>query len=61
MVEARGVEPLSKNLSTSLSPGAVDYFGISHFPHPKANQLAPGVGSFIIHGALKALRTHVLR
>ena len=29
------------------------------FPHPGANRHAQGLGSFIMHGALKALRTHV--
>ena len=29
------------------------------FPHPGASRHARGLGSFIVHGALKALRTHV--
>ena len=55
MVEVRGVEPLSESTSSETSPGADDYL---NFPMPGASRHARGFGSFIIHGALKALRTH---
>ena len=56
MVEARGVEPLSENTSPWASPGADDLFT---FPLPCAARQAHGFSSFIVHGALKALRAHV--
>ena len=31
------------------------------FPYPDVNAHTSGFGSFIVHGALKALRTHVRR
>ena len=31
------------------------------FPHPSVGTHTHGLGSFIVHGALKALRTHVRR
>lgn len=58
MVEVRGVEPLSESTSSETSPGAGDYLS---FPMPGASRHAQGFGSFIVHGALKALRTHVRR
>ena len=56
VVEARGVEPLSENTSPWASPGADDLFT---FPLPCAARQAHGFSSFIVHGALKALRAHV--
>ena len=56
LVEARGVEPLSENTSPWASPGADDLFT---FPLPRAARQAHGFSSFIVHGALKALRAHV--
>ena len=55
MVEVRGVEPLSESTSSGTSPGADDYL---NFPGPGASRHARGFGSFIMRGALKALRTH---
>ena len=55
-MEARGVEPLSENTSPWASPGADDLFT---FPLPCAARQAHGFSSFIVHGALKALRAHV--
>lgn len=54
-MEAGGVEPPSENVLTETSPGAD---GFLRFPSQSANRHAQRVGSFIIHGALKALRTH---
>jgi len=53
-----GVEPPSESTLTEISPGADGYFGEPNrlFPLPKASHHALGSGSFIIHGALKALR-----
>ena len=53
MVEVRRVELLSESTSSETSPGADDYL---NFPMPGASRHARGFGSFIIHGALKALR-----
>ena len=60
LVEMGGVEPPSESTLTEISPGADGYFGdpCRLFPLPKASRHALGSGSFIIHGALKALRTH---
>ncbi len=55
MVEAGGVEPPSENTFTGTSPGAD---GSLDFPSQSASRHARWVGSFMIHGALKALRTH---
>lgn len=55
MVEAGGVEPPSENVLTGTSPGAD---GLLKFPSQSASRHAQRVGSFIIHGTLKALRTH---
>ena len=44
MVEARGVEPLSENLSARLSPSAADHF---RFPRPIPYRQGMGFGSFI--------------
>ena len=59
MVEARGVEPLSESDSAELSPGAGGISALRRFPCPAADRQAGRSGSFIIHGALKALRAHV--
>lgn len=56
MVEARGVEPLSENLFTEISPGAADDL---KFPLLSARRQAQRFGSFICHATLKALRSHV--
>ena len=60
MVEARGIGPLSENTSVKTSPGADGYFGSPRFPYRDASRHASRFGSFIVHGTLKALRTHVL-
>lgn len=44
MVESRGVEPLSENLSARLSPSAADHF---RFPRPIPYRQGMGFGSFI--------------
>ena len=61
LVEARGVEPLSESTSKETSPGAAGCFweSVSLFPSIQASRHACISGSFMIHGALKALRTHV--
>jgi len=55
-----GVEPPSESTLTEISPGADGYFGeLNHlFPSQKASRHALKSGSFIIHGAIKALHTH---
>ena len=53
MVEARGIEPLSENLSTKLSPGA---FGQLDLPQPSADRQARGRGSTLVHGSVKCER-----
>ena len=55
MVEAAGVEPASESTSSEPSPGADD---IWKFPSDMENRHTIPVSSFIMHGALKALRTH---
>ena len=55
MVEASGVEPLSENNLTGTSPGADGFLG---FPRRSASRHALRFGSFMMHGTLKALRTH---
>lgn len=55
LVEAGGVEPPSENVLTGTSPGAD---GLLEFPSQSASRHAQRVGSFMMHGALKALRTH---
>ena len=55
LVEAGGVEPPSENVLTGTSPGAD---GLLRFPSQSASRHAQRVGSFMMHGALKALRTH---
>ena len=55
LVEAGGVEPPSENVLTGTSPGAD---GLLRFPSQSASRHALRVGSFMVHGALKALRTH---
>ncbi len=42
MVEATGIEPVSENLFTQLSPGGVALLG---FPSPNAERQAVGYGS----------------
>ena len=59
LVEARGVEPLSENASKGTSPGADACFGSPRFPSSPVKRQTGQSGSFIVHGALKALRTHV--
>ena len=59
VVEARRVELLSENASKGTSPGADACFGLPRFPLPPGNRQTGGSGSFMMHGALKALRTHV--
>jgi hypothetical protein len=60
MVEAGGIEPPSESALTGTSPGAEGYFTDLNplFPRSRASRHADGLGSFIVHGALKALRTH---
>ena len=61
VVEARGVEPLSENASRGSSPGADDCCGSLSPCSPRRGpkRQARASGSFIVHGALNALRTHV--
>ena len=56
MVEAGGIEPPSESASTGTSPGAGGSFT---FPYSGVDRHTQEFGSFMIHGALKALRTHV--
>jgi len=56
LVEVRGVEPLSENASTKISPGAVDSL---HSLTCAWIRQTHRLSSFIIHGELKALLTHV--
>jgi len=60
LVEMGGVEPPSESTLTGTSPGADSYFGEPNrlFPLLRANRHALRSGSFIMHGALKALHTH---
>ena len=54
MVEARGVEPLSENVSYKLSPGAVR---LLKFPPKNGGEQPFSFGSFMIHSTGKAYRT----
>jgi len=61
LVELAGVEPASESASSQTSPGADGYFGLS----PVSLTIMQTVtllwlGSFIMHGAGKAYRAHVL-
>ena len=59
MVEPAGIEPASESTSSEPSPGADGYSGL--MPNsPRHTQAVTriGLGSFIVRGALKALRTH---
>ena len=56
LVEARGVEPLSKSKFMQISPGAAVRL---RFPLRSAEQQALRVGSFMIHGRGKAWPPHV--
>ena len=56
VVEARGIEPLSENIFPKASPSAVCKL---KFPYQTAGRQAERLGSFIIHGSLKALTAHV--
>ena len=47
--------PVRKRFSRNFS-GRRRFFP---FPHPDVSRHTSGIGSFMIHGALKALRTHV--
>ena len=58
MVEVGGVEPPSESTSLRLSPGADRSL---EFPRAQVKGQTCAFGSFIVHGALKALRTHVHR
>ena len=56
LVEVRGVEPLSESILTGTSPGAG---GLLRFPCLSGSRHPQRLGSFIVHGVLKALRAHV--
>ena len=59
MVEARGVEPLSKNPSAALSPGAGGHFGLSPVSlAPSLTVRQRGSVASIMRGAHEAKRTH---
>jgi len=56
LVEVGGVEPPSESALQGASPGAdADLHSLTQAPHRQAQ----GFGSFMIHGAGKAYRTHV--
>ena len=55
MVEMGGIEPPSESTLTATSPGAD---GLLYFPRPGASRHAPGFGSFMMRGTVKAFRTH---
>ena len=48
--------PVRKQLGKTFSGRSL----LFTFPHPIGNKHSMGLGSFKMHGALKALRTHVL-
>ena len=48
--------PVRKQLGKNFSGCSL----LFTFPHPDGNKHPAGFGSFIMHGARKALRTHVL-
>ena len=48
--------PVRKQLDKTFSGCSL----LFTFPHPIGNKHSMGLGSFMMHGALKALRTHVL-
>ena len=56
-MELRGIEPLSESNLERTSPGAVCY--LHSLIRTGANTL-PNESSFMMHGTLKALRTHGL-
>ena len=59
VVEARGIEPLSENLFTQLSPGASHHLNL---PRTGAEGQAPDWGSTLVHGSVKCERAaHVHR
>jgi len=61
LVELGGIEPPSESTLTQTSPGADGYFGLSPIFLAIAQSVTRlWLGSFIIHGASKAYRTHVL-
>ena len=48
--------PVRKQLGKTFSGCSL----LFTFPYPTGNKHSVGLGSFMMHGALKALRTHVL-
>ena len=48
--------PVRKQLGKNFSGRSL----LFTFPHPVGNKHPTGLSSFMMHGALKALRTHVL-
>ena len=48
--------PVRKQLGKTFSGRSL----LFTFPHPIGNKHSMGLSSFMMHGALKALRTHVL-
>jgi len=61
LVEMGGVEPPSESTLTRTSPGADGYSGLSPFSLTLAQTVTRlRFGSFIMHGAGKTYRTHVL-
>ena len=58
MVEMRRIELLSENMSISLSTGLVCG---QDFPQKVFRKQSSFLGSFIVHGMLKALHTHIHR
>ena len=48
--------PVRKQLGRNFSGCSL----LFTFPHPGGNKHSTGISSFMMHGALKALRTHVL-
>ena len=58
LVDMRRIELLSENMSISLSTGLVCGY---KFPRKVSRKQGTILGSFIVHGMLKALHTHVHR
>jgi len=52
VVEVRGIEPLSEDSGSWLSPSAD---GVLNFPRPDARRQAAGFGSFILPGSPQSL------
>jgi len=61
LVELGGVEPPSESALTQTSPGADGYFGLLPFSLAMAQTVTRlWLSSFIMHGAGKTYRAHVL-